>query len=84
MEKFKIPVIPRTTNRSIRFPNDVLDGIEKAIEGKECTFTAFVVEAVRVALRNVEEANTEKDCMYCIISIIQKIISNISLRRNLI
>lgn len=55
MEKFKIPVVPRTTNRSIRFPNDVLAGIEKAIEGKDCTFTAFVVEAVRVALRNLEE-----------------------------
>jgi len=55
MEKFKIPVVPRTTNRSIRFPNDILEGIENAIQGKECTFTAFVVEAVRVALRNLEE-----------------------------
>ena len=55
MEKFKIPVIPPTTNKSIRFPNDVIAGIEKAIEGKECTFTAFVVEAVKVALRNLEE-----------------------------
>ena len=55
MEKFKIPVIPRTTNRSIRFPNDIIEGIEKAIEGKDCTFTAFVIEAVRVALRNIDE-----------------------------
>ena len=29
--------------------------IFKAIEGKSCTFTAFVVEAVRVALENIEE-----------------------------
>ena len=61
MAKFEIPVIPRTTNRSIRFPNDVLAGIEKAIEGKDCTFTAFVVEAVRVALRNLEEANDQNE-----------------------
>ena len=55
MEKFKIPVIPSTTSKSIRFPNNIIEGVEKAIEGKECTFTAFVVEAVRVALRNLEE-----------------------------
>jgi len=55
VEKFKIPVIPPTTNKSIRFPNDLIVGIEKAIEGKDCTFTAFVVEAVRVALQNLEE-----------------------------
>jgi hypothetical protein len=55
MAKFKIPVIPRTTSKSIRFPNDVIANVEKAIEGKDCTFTAFVVEAVKVALRNLEE-----------------------------
>ncbi|MCL2020500.1 MAG: hypothetical protein FWG70_12215 [Oscillospiraceae bacterium] len=56
MEKFKLPAIPPTSCKSIRFPNNVIAGVEKAIEGKECTFTAFVVEAVRVALRNLEEA----------------------------
>jgi len=55
MEKFKIPVVPPTTNKSIRFPNDVISSVEKAIEGKECTFTAFVVEAVRIAIRNLDE-----------------------------
>jgi len=55
MKKFKIPVIPPTTNKSIRFPNDVIANVEKAIEGKECTFTAFVVEAVRVALKNLDD-----------------------------
>jgi len=58
MEKFKIPVIPSTTNKSIRFPNNVIEGVENAIKGKECTFTAFIVEAVRVALRNLEEENS--------------------------
>lgn len=56
MEKFKIPVIPSTTSKSIRFPNNIITEVEAAIEGKDCTFTAFVVEAVRVALRNLEES----------------------------
>lgn len=52
MRKFKIPVVPQTTNKCIRFPNDIIEQVENAIEGKECTFTAFVVEAVKVALEN--------------------------------
>lgn len=57
MRKFKIPVVPQTTNKCIRFPNDIIKQVENAIEGKECTFTAFVVEAVKVALENLEESN---------------------------
>jgi hypothetical protein len=55
MRKFKIPVVPATTNKSIRFPNDVIEEVEDAIQGIDCTFTAFVVEAVKVALCNLEE-----------------------------
>ena len=55
IEKFKIPVVPTTTNKCIRFPDNVIEEIEKAIVGKQCTFTAFVIEAVRVALKNLEE-----------------------------
>ncbi len=55
MKKFKIPSIPPTTNKCIRFPNDIIDEVEEAIQGKNCTFTAFVVEAVRVALENLRE-----------------------------
>ena len=55
MKNFKIPSIPPTTNKCIRFPNDIIKDVEKAIEGKNCTFTAFVVEAVRVALENIED-----------------------------
>lgn len=55
MSKFKIPCVPPTTNKCIRFPNDVIECVEEAIEGKDCTFTAFVVEAVRVALDNLDE-----------------------------
>lgn len=55
MSKFKIPSIPPTTNKTIRFPNDVIEKVEQAIQGKECTFSAFVIEAVRMALNDLEE-----------------------------
>lgn len=59
MKKFKIPNIPPTTNKCIRFPNDIIDSVENAIKGHDCTFTAFVVEAVRVALENLAEEDNE-------------------------
>ena len=59
MKKFKIPVIPSTSNKSIRFPNDVIENVENAIKGVDCTFTAFVVEAVRVALENLEDEKSD-------------------------
>lgn len=55
MKKFKIPTTPSTTNKCIRFPNNVIEDVEKAIQGKDCTFTAFVIEAVKTALENLEE-----------------------------
>lgn len=55
MKKFKIPEIPKTTNKCIRFPNNVIDEVEAALVGTDCTFSAFVVEAVRVALENLKE-----------------------------
>ncbi len=55
MGKFKIPSTPATTNKTIRFPNDVIEEVEKAIQGKECTFSAFVIAAVRSALNDIEE-----------------------------
>lgn len=58
MRKFKIPSLPPTTSKSVRFPNDVIDEVENAIQGTNCTFSAFVVEAVRVALDNLKEENS--------------------------
>ena len=54
---FKIPHIPPTTNKSIRFPDDVVSAVEKAIVGKDCTFSAFVVAAVRAALDDLENSD---------------------------
>lgn len=55
IKPFHIPKIPATTNKSIRFPNDVIEQVEEAIRGTDCTFSAFVVEATRVALENLKE-----------------------------
>lgn len=54
MANFKIPSIPPTTNKAIRFPNDVIENVEKAIEGQNCTFSAFVIAAVRAALDEIQ------------------------------
>ena len=59
VSKFKIPSIPPTTNKSIRFPNDMIEEVEKAIQGKDCTFSAFVVAAVRMALEDLGEENED-------------------------
>ena len=53
--KFKIPKTPSSTNKSIRFSNDLIERVEDAIRGQDCTFSAFVVEAVRVALENLQD-----------------------------
>lgn len=57
MGKFKIPVMPQSTNKTIRFPNDVIEDVEKAICGMDCTFSAFVIAAVRAALDDLKEEN---------------------------
>ena len=55
MNTFRIPIIPSTTQRSIRFPNDLIEEVENAIKGKETTFTAFVVAATRHAIEELKE-----------------------------
>ncbi len=61
MANFKLPKIPSSTNKSIRFQNTMIEEIEEAIRGTECTFSAFVVSAVRWALDNLKEQEEEKN-----------------------
>ena len=61
MKKFKIPVVPATTNKCVRFPNDIIEQVEQEIVGKDCTFSAFVIEAVRVALENLHEEQEKEE-----------------------
>ena len=58
MGRFQIPSAPLTISKTIRFPSDVVEEVEKAIQGKNCTFSAFVIAAVRTALEDVQEAET--------------------------
>ena len=55
MGNFKIPSTPPTTNKTIRFPNDVVEAVELAIKGKDCTFSAFVIAAIRAALGELNQ-----------------------------
>ena len=50
MHSVKIPRVPPTVRKSVRFPVDVIEQVESAY-----TFTAFVVEAVKMMLENLEE-----------------------------
>ena len=54
MGKFKIPTTPPTVNKTIRFPNDVVQEVERAIQGMDCTFSAFVIAAVKAALEDLK------------------------------
>ena len=55
MGKFQIPENPPTVNKTIRFPNDIVQQVEKAIQGKDCTFSAFIIAAVRAALDDLKD-----------------------------
>ena len=55
---FQIPSVQPTTNKNIRFPNTLIAQVEELIRGKESTFSAFVVAAVRAA---VEEVQNQQD-----------------------
>lgn len=57
MGRFQIPSTPPTINKTIRFPSDVVEEVEQTIQGKNCTFSAFVIAAVRTALEDVREGH---------------------------
>lgn len=46
-----------TENKTIRFPISLLHEIEEAIQGKDVTFSGFVLQACRYALDNMTDDN---------------------------
>lgn len=42
-------------NKTIRFPGNVVEEVEQAIQGKDCTFSSFVIAAVRAALEDLKK-----------------------------
>ena len=61
--KFQLPSVPETTPKNIRFPNEIIQQVDEAIQGTNVTFSRFVIEATRVALENLaeEEDETKKE-----------------------
>lgn len=55
MSMFKIPCIPSTTPKTIRFPNTTIERVENIIIGKESNFSAFVVAATNAILDELEK-----------------------------
>ncbi len=55
---FQIPEPTTSSNKSIRFPDELVAQVEQAIQGTDCTFSAFVVAAVRSALESLSEKST--------------------------
>lgn len=50
-----------TENKTIRFPIELIDKIEKQLVGKNITFSSFVIQACRYALENIEETDIKKN-----------------------
>ena len=61
MAKFELPKNEPSQNKTIRFPPEVIQGVEAAIAGTNCTFSAFVVASVRMALKDLEEQQRHGD-----------------------
>lgn len=53
--KFKIPTIPSTVNKTIRFPADLVNEVEKLIQGQDCTFSAFIIAATQAAVEDLQK-----------------------------
>ena len=53
------PYKKETENKTIRFPIPLIEGIEKAIKGKNVTFSRFLIQACEYALKNMD--NSKKD-----------------------
>ncbi len=46
-----------TETKSIRFPLELIERIESAIQGQDVSFSGFVVQACRFALDNMDNPN---------------------------
>ena len=47
-------------NKTIRFPIDLIRRIEKALVGKDATFSAFVIQACEYALETTQQDDKKK------------------------
>ncbi len=59
MDEFEAPHIPRTVDKRIRFLIDVVEAVEKAIQGRASNFSAFVAAATCMALEDLEKQSDQ-------------------------
>ena len=57
MQPFKISPKGETENKTIRFPLELVNRIEKALVGQNISFSRFVILACEYALLNMETSN---------------------------
>ncbi len=55
MKRFKIPSTPKTSTKTIRFPDEVIENIESKIKGTDCSFSKFVIEACKTVLEDLDD-----------------------------
>ena len=60
MPFFQLPSTPPTTSKNVRFPNELIERVEAYLQGKNSTFSAFVIEAVRFVLDELDRQEQEK------------------------
>lgn len=49
-----------TENKTIRFPMQLIEQIDRVIENQDVTFSSFVIQACEYALENMEVDAAEK------------------------
>ena len=45
--KFQLPSVPETTPKNIRFPNEIIQQVDEAIQGTNVTFSRVALESMR-------------------------------------
>ena len=50
-----------TENKTIRFPLDLVGRIDVAIQGKDVSFSSFVIQACEYALASMDDKNDTRD-----------------------
>lgn len=52
---FQLKAKKQTDNKTIRFPVELIERIEEAIQNQDVTFSRFVIQACEYALDNMKE-----------------------------
>lgn len=57
---FQLPDVPgSTSSKTIRFPDDIIQGVENVIRGTNVNFSQFVIAATKAALEDLKKENSD-------------------------